>query len=178
MFSKLFKKTSPEALNENFFTLINNDWMLITAGEKEHFNTMTASWGTTGILWNKPIAVCFIRPHRYTFEFAERYDHYTLSFFNKNHKEILNYCGAHSGRTVDKTSKTGLKPVETPAGSISFEQSRLIIECKKIYADYIKEENFLTTTLISKHYPKKDFHRFYIGEIVGCYEHLPANPAK
>jgi flavin reductase (DIM6/NTAB) family NADH-FMN oxidoreductase RutF len=169
MFKKLFQTTDPEALSEKFFKLINRDWMLITAGKPGHFNTMTASWGTIGILWNKPIAVCFIRPHRYTFEFAEQYGNFTLSFFSEQYKEVLSYCGAHTGRKVDKMANTGLTPIETPNGAIAFEQSRLILDCKKLYADYLKEENFLIKNLISRNYPRKDFHRFYIGEIEGCY---------
>jgi flavin reductase (DIM6/NTAB) family NADH-FMN oxidoreductase RutF len=146
--------------------------MLVTAGKIDHFNTMTASWGTTGILWNKPIAVCFIRPHRYTFEFAEKYELFTLSFFDPLHRGALNYCGAHSGRNVDKMAGTGLTPIATPNGNITYEQSRLVIECKKLYADYLKEQNFIEKSLITRNYPQKDFHRFFIGEIVGCYERL------
>jgi flavin reductase (DIM6/NTAB) family NADH-FMN oxidoreductase RutF len=130
---------------------------------------MTASWGTTGILWNKPVAICFIRPQRYTFDFAEKNDHFTLSFLGVEYKDALNFCGTHSGRNVDKIRKTGLKPVETSNGSVTFEQARLVLECRKLYADYLKEENFLVKTLVEKNYRQKDFHKFFIGEIVACY---------
>jgi flavin reductase (DIM6/NTAB) family NADH-FMN oxidoreductase RutF len=169
MFNKLFRKTEPGILKENVFRLINKDWMLITAGNAEHFNTMTASWGTLGILWNKPIAICFIRPQRFTFEFTEKHPFFTLSFFDAQYKDILNYCGKYSGRNVDKITKTGLKPVLTPLGNITFEQCRLVLECEKLYSDYLKEDNFTIKTIISAHYPGKDFHKFYIGEISGCY---------
>ena len=168
MFKKLFKTIEPEVLTENFFKAIDNDWMLITAGEAENFNTMTASWGTVGILWNKPVAICFIRPQRYTFEFVDTHDHFTLSFFDDQYKEVLNYCGTHSGKTVDKMAVTGLIPMDTPEG-ISFQQSRLIIECRKLYADVLKEEQFIKKSIAAQHYAKKDFHKFFIGEIVGCY---------
>jgi len=168
----MFEKITPEELNENFFRLINNDWMLITAGELGKFNTMTASWGSTGILWNMPIAICFIRPHRFTFEFADQYDSFTLSFFGKDYKEILNFCGTHTGRSVDKIKKTGLKPLETPNKSITFEQASLVLECRKLYADFLREENFLVKNIIAKNYPQKDFHKFFIGEIAGCYRRL------
>jgi len=168
----MFEKITPEELNENFFRLINNDWMLVTAGKLGNFNTMTASWGSTGILWNKPIAICFIRPHRFTFEFADQYDSFTLSFFGKDYKEILNFCGTHTGRSVDKIKKTGLKPLETPNKSITFEQASLVLECRKLYADFLREENFLVKNIIAKNYPQKDFHKFFIGEIAGCYRRL------
>lgn len=170
MSSELFTKVSHEALTDNFFKALQKDWMLVTSGKSGDFNTMTASWGTLGILWNRPIAICFVRPQRYTFEYIEKSDRYTLSFFDDTHKEILNYCGTNSGRTVDKISKTGLVPFETPSGSIGFEQSRLIIDCKKIYSDFIKPDHILIKKITDQNYPERDFHKFYIGEITGCYK--------
>jgi flavin reductase (DIM6/NTAB) family NADH-FMN oxidoreductase RutF len=170
MFNNRFTKTNHEALTENFFKAIQKEWMLITAGSIHDFNTMTASWGTIGILWNKPITICFVRPQRHTFGYMEKSEHYTLSFFDHAHKEILNYCGSHSGKTVDKIHETGLIPIETPSGCVGFEQSRLVIECKKIYADFFKAEHFLFKQIIDQNYQEKDFHQFYIGEITGCYK--------
>ena len=165
----LFKEIDPEQLTDNVFDLINNKWMLITAGDQDSFNTMTASWGSLGILWNKPIAICFIRPTRYTYEFANRSDIFTLSFFPEEHRKILNYCGSKSGRDVNKIEKTGLKPLITAKQGIAFEQAQLCIECRKIYTDDLKPEKFLLPEIDSKNYPKKDYHRIYIGEILTCY---------
>ena len=164
-----FKTINPESLNDNFFRRIDREWMLITAGTLTRFNTMTASWGTLGILWHKPIAICFIRPQRLTFQFAEKHNYFTLSFLEEQYRDILNFCGSHSGRDTDKIARTGLKPVELGAESISFEQASLVFECRKLYADFIKAENFLVRELIDKNYPGQDFHRFFIGEIVKCY---------
>ena len=169
MIETLFDTRRPEELPDNFFRLINEDWMLITAGNINNYNTMTASWGTTGILWNRPIAICFIRPHRFTFQFAERHNYYTLSFFDEQYRKILDYCGAHSGRDTNKADQTGLKPLETGHGNIAFTQARLILECRKIYTDFLKPDNFLAPEMITKFYPKADFHKFYIGEIEKCY---------
>jgi flavin reductase (DIM6/NTAB) family NADH-FMN oxidoreductase RutF len=168
--ANLFNKIDVKTITDNFFQITDEDWMLITAGNRDKFNTMTASWGTFGILWNKPITICFIRPHRYTFVFAEESEGFTLSFFPENYRKILNFCGSRSGRDTDKMKETGLVPVETETGLIAFEQARLIIECKKIYSDFIREENFILKELIHKNYPSKDFHKFYIGEIVNCYK--------
>jgi len=170
MLASMFKIIDPEELNENFFRLINKDWMLVTAGKTGQFNTMTASWGSIGILWNKPIAICFIRPHRYTFGFADQHEFFTLSFFGSNYKDILNFCGTHSGRDIDKINHTGLRPLETADGNITFEQAQLVLECRKLYADFLKEENFHLKSIIKNNYPQKDFHKFFIGEIVGCYK--------
>ena len=65
------KSIAIKDLSENFFEVIGKEWMLVTAGSKEHFNTMTASWGGIGWLWNKPVVFVFIRSERYTYEFME-----------------------------------------------------------------------------------------------------------
>lgn len=166
---KNLRRINVKDLNENIFRLFDDDWTLITAGKKNSFNTMTASWGGMGILWNKPVAVCFIRPQRYTFRFAEESSFFTLSFLDDSYRDILNYCGSHSGRKFDKVKETKLIPVETLAGNITFEQSRLVFECRKLYSDFLKEDNFISKELILRNYPGKDFHRFFIGEIENCY---------
>jgi flavin reductase (DIM6/NTAB) family NADH-FMN oxidoreductase RutF len=167
--NELFVKVEPEQLKDNFFRTIDNDWMLITAGSAQKFNTMTASWGAMGILWNFPIAICFIRPTRYTFSFVNDHDHFTLSFFTEKEKGILNYCGSRSGRNTDKIAQTGLKPLLTEQQGITFEQSRLCIECQKVYADDLRPEKFIMQSLDAKNYPGKDYHRFFIGKISSCY---------
>jgi flavin reductase (DIM6/NTAB) family NADH-FMN oxidoreductase RutF len=115
------------------------------------------------------VAICFIRPHRFTFQFTEKNKYFTLSFLEEKYRDILNFCGSHSGKDTDKVAGTGLKPVELGAESISFEQARLIFECRKLYADFIKPDNFMVREIIHKNYPGHDFHRFYIGEIVNCF---------
>ncbi len=165
-----FKKVEVESLNENVFKLIGDDWMIITAGKSDNFNMMTASWGTMGILWNKPIAICFIRPQRYTYKFAEKYDYYTLSFFEEKYRKILQICGSRSGRNIDKIEATGLKPMETDLGNICYQQSRLFLECRKLYYSDLVPENFVIPEIARHNYPARDFHRFYIGEIVNCYK--------
>ncbi len=162
------KLISPEEINKNTFHLIDKDWMLITAGVLTDFNTMTASWGGFGILWNQAVTFIFVRPQRYTYEFLEKYDHFTLSFFDKSHRKMLNYCGKYSGRDKDKVKETGLVPVETPGKNIYFEQADMVLECRKIYYNDILPENFLDP-LIIKNYPENDFHRLYIGSIQNCW---------
>ena len=162
-----FKKVDPKDLSLKPVNLIGHEWMLITAGVKDDFNTMTAAWGGIGFLWQLPIVQIFIRPQRYTYEFTEKYDFFTLTFFDKKYKKILNYCGSKSGRDHDKIKETGLKPLETNNGNIYYEQCNLVLECSKIYFDDIRPENFLDER-IGKVYPLKDYHRMYTGEIVNC----------
>ncbi len=162
----MFKKISPFDLDENVFKLLDKDWMLVTAGKRDDVNTMTASWGHLGIMWNLPVAICYIRPQRHTFGIANRYDDYTLSFFKEKDREILKFCGSKSGRDHDKIAETGLVPLETELGNVYFEQARLVLECKKIYQDDMRVENFVRPEIAEKNYPTNDFHRFYFGEII------------
>jgi len=164
----LFKKINPNTLSENFFTALNNDWGLLTAGKPDNFNTMTVSWGTFGIMWNKPVLICFVRPQRYTYEFMNKNHYFTLSFFNSEFKDSLDYCGKYSGRNTDKIKGTDLVPYTTDLGNVIYEQSRLAFECKKLYADNLNPEAFVDQTIIPSTYQKSDFHRMFIGEIVTC----------
>ena len=162
-----FKKILPTEIPGNAVHMIGYDWMLITAGNKEHFNTMTAAWGGLGFLWKEPTATIFIRPQRYTYEFVEKYSDFTLCFFNKEHHEVLKICGTKSGRDIDKVKESGLTPLLSENGNIYFEEARLVIECKKDYYDDIKPELFLDKSL-EKIYPALDYHRMYIGFITNC----------
>lgn len=163
-------RIEPSELDDNFFRTIGDEWMLITAGNPEEFNTMTASWGGIGILWNKPVAICFIRPTRHTYSFSEREDYFTLTFFTDEYKKTLQYCGTKSGKDVNKIEVTGLIPLLTENQSVGFEQSRLCLECKKIYFDDLKPEQFLLPGADKTFYPKKDYHRMYIAEILNVYK--------
>ena len=160
-----FNVIKPEDISENLIKMIGTDWMLITAGTREKFNTMTASWGFAGVIWNRPSAICFIRPERYTYGFMERADNYTLSFFSEAYKDALKLCGSKSGKNTDKPKEAGLTPKFLPNGTVSFEEASLILECRKTYADNLKPENFLAQYIIDTVYNKEGFHRMYIGEI-------------
>lgn len=165
-----FKKIDVKKIELPVFDKIANEWFLITAGTMDKMNTMTASWGTMGILWNKPVAVCFIRPTRYTFEFTEEADIFTLSFLGKENKKILNLCGTVSGRDTDKLEASGLEPVGFENGGISFQQANMVFECRKIYFDDLKPVFFIPDDIDDNIYPNKDYHRMYIGEVVSVYK--------
>lgn len=160
-----FKKITAEELTANPFKLIGKDWMLITAGDKEKFNTMTASWGGVGIMWGKPVATAYIRPQRYTFEFIENGDYYTQSFFDEEYRDALKFCGSKSGRDYDKVKETGLTPVvDDETGAVYFKEAKVVFICKKMYAHFLNEESALTED-VTKWY-NGDYHKMYMSEIV------------
>lgn len=164
-----FRNIKPSEFKGNPFNMIGKQWMLITCGTKEAFNTMTASWGALGVQWNKPVAHCLIRPSRYTYEFMESNDYFTLSFYPEKYREMLNLCGSKSGRDVDKVNATGLTPVTADCGAVYFEEAETVIVCRKLYYTDIDKKHFLTED-IEKNYNGKDYHRLYTAEIVEILE--------
>ena len=162
----MFEKIDPKALDQNVFSLIGDQWMLITAGTKDQCNTMTASWGGLGVLWGKPVATVYIRPQRYTLEFVEREDTFTLCFFGEEYRKALALCGSKSGRDVDKVKECGFT-VATAEGAPYFEEADLVLVCKKSYWQDMDPTHFLDGEIDSKWYPEKDYHRIFIGEILG-----------
>ncbi len=161
---KNFNEIIPNEISINPFEIIGKEWMLITAGNINNYNTMTASWGGLGVLWNYNVVTCYVRPQRHTFKFTEEFEFFTLSFFPAEYKKALSYCGSHSGKDVDKAKETGLIPIATE-NSVAFKQAKLIIECRKLYTDSFSPDNFIDKLLINKNYPNSDFHKIYIGEI-------------
>ena len=162
----LFKEISIRDLQDNVVKLIGDDWMLITAGTIDSCNMMTASWGGIGNLWNVPVAFIFIRPQRYTYQFTENEKYFTLTFFEEKDREILNFCGSTSGKYINKIEKTGLITLETENKNVYFKQARLVIECEKLYSDFIDPQGFTSNEIPENIYPKNDFHKMYIGKIL------------
>lgn len=147
------------------FEMIGEDWMLVTAGDEEKYNTMTASWGGIGVMWGKNVAVTVIRPQRYTKEFVESHDTFTLSFYPRDYKKALSICGSKSGRDIDKAKETGLTPVFDQAAPY-FEQASVVLVCKKLYAQPMDPAGFVDKSLDGQWYPDKDYHKMFVGEVV------------
>lgn len=153
-------------IDENVFRLIAEDWMLITAGEPTDWNTMTASWGGVGIMWNRPVCWCMVRPQRHTFDYLEDREHFCLSFFAPEWRTALELCGTRSGRDCDKGAETGLRAVASPVpGAIMIAQARMNVVCRKAYWHDLDPGHFLDPS-IGECYPAHDYHRVYVGEIL------------
>ena len=162
------KEIKVEQIQENLAEMISKRWMLISAGNKDKFNTMTASWGFMGYYTNKFCAVVLIRPERYTYEFIEKEENFTLSFFPEQYRKALSLLGTKSGRDGDKISEAGLKPQFTKAGNPTFEEAYLVIECRKIYSSMMQPEGFIDKTILDKWYDSNKnggIHKMFIAEI-------------
>lgn len=150
----------------NPFKKIGSQWMLVTACSDDKANTMTASWGGVGIMWGKPVATVYIRPQRYTKEFIDDNEYFTVSFLPEKYRKALNVCGSVSGRNVeDKWEQAGLHPLFTD-GTAAVEEADEIYVCRKLYAQEMKPECFIDKECDDKWYPAKDYHTMYIAEIV------------
>lgn len=161
------KEVNYKDLKFNPFSLIGDEWMLATAGnEQDGCNTMTVSWGGMGCLWwhNNPVATIYIRPSRYTKEFIDKEDHFTLCVMDKSFKKQMAYLGSVSGRDKDKIKKAGLTPVYAD-NTTYFAEAKLVLVCKKLYAQTLEERDFCYQETIDKNYPQRDFHTMYIGKI-------------
>ena len=166
----MLTKSDPKTIQDNVFSTIGSDWLLITAGTKERCNTMTASWGGLGVLWGRNVATVYIRPQRYTYEFVEQSDCFTISVFDESWRDALNLCGTKSGRDVDKIKECGFTVVEGEGGAPYFEQARLVLVCRKLYWQDMDPDHFLDPEIDSRFYAQKDYHRVYVGEIVEAYK--------
>ena len=162
----MFEKIDPRELDGNVFRRIGDQWMLVTAGDRNGCNTMTASWGGLGVLWGEPVATAYVRPQRYTKEFIDREKYFSLSFYDEKFRKELALCGAKSGRDIDKVKECNFT-VEYGLGDTPyFAEAELVLICEKQYADELKPEKFIDAAAAEKWYPQKDWHTIYIGKIV------------
>lgn len=160
----MFKEINIKDVKENVVDLISRQWGLVTAGDENKFNTMTVSWGAVGELWGEDMVTIYIRPQRYTVEFLEKSDWFTLSVYPENMKSIHSVCGSKSGRDVDKVKETGLTPVFSENAPY-FDEAKLVIICKKVAKGEFTPNQIIDKTIIKSNYPLNDFHYIYYGKI-------------
>lgn len=150
--------------------LFHNQWVLLACGDFQtgHYNAMTIGWGAIGTMWSKPFAFVAVRHSRYTYQFMESFDTFTLSAFPDSYHQALNLLGSHSGRDGDKITDSGLTPeASITVASPSFTEAEIVIECQKMYADDLNPAHFLDES-IYKHYPNRDYHCIYYGKILAA----------
>jgi len=155
---------------KNPAVLFGEDWALVASGNQEKMNAMTIGWGQFGILWQRPIMTVYVAPERYTNEFLDKNDYFTVIGFPKTQKEALLYMGTHSGRDEDKIKNAGLTPEFTELGNPIFKEGNLAVECKVIYKEPFKKE--LMDAAAQKFYENKKMspHITYIGEVINVWQ--------
>jgi flavin reductase (DIM6/NTAB) family NADH-FMN oxidoreductase RutF len=163
----MFEQVDYTSLELNPFTMMKQETFLITAGDGEKWNTMTAGWGFLGVMWARPAFGIVVRDSRYTYEFLKKSSQFTCSFFPPGYEKALQICGTTSGRSVDKAELTGLHPVVVSHDDqelVTFEEANLVFCCTSASQTDIRPEDFLISD-IEKHYPNKDYHTLFIGYI-------------
>lgn len=164
-----FEKTDAREL-ENAIKAIGDEWMLITVDDKEkgRANAMTASWGAMGVLWNRPVCICFVRPERYTYSLLTKEKELSIAFLGSDRRDALAICGRESGRDTDKLEKCNLS-IEYLNGVPMIREASVLISCRVLYEDDLKETAFLDKTLLSN-YASAGYHRMFICEITEAYK--------
>lgn len=160
----MFKEIKFSDVKENVVDLLNNQWGLVSAGTEEKYNMMTVSWGAVGELWGKDMVTVYIRPERYTNQFVDENEYFSLSFYPADmKKQIHSVCGSKSGRDVNKTELTGL----TPAFDFApyFEEAKLVLICKKQAKSQFDESQFLNDDIKANWYDGDGMHYIYYASI-------------
>ena len=167
--------TRQQITTENFIFKPMANWdgqgMLLTSGDfkSAQFNAMTVGWGSLGVMWGIPFVQVVVRPVRYTYQFMEKYDTFTVCVFSETYAPALHLLGNKSGRKGDKISEAGLTPIASSlVAAPGYDQADLIMECRKIYWDDMEKVHFMDPRL-EKKYPSKDYHRMYYGEILAIF---------
>ncbi|HUT23699.1 MAG TPA: flavin reductase [Sumerlaeia bacterium] len=152
---------------EAMVRLANGAFLTVRAGDA--VNVMTIGWAQIGVIWGKEVLTVMVRDSRYTFGLMEKASDFAVTIPWEDKSKELGYCGSHSGRDVDKFAQCGLEAV---AGR---EIQSPTIRCKGLHYDCRilfksrTDPKFLDAG-VAKFYPKGDYHTFFFGEIVACYE--------
>lgn len=162
---KDFQEISIKDYTCNPFTQIGNEWMLITAEKDGKVNTMTASWGGLGVIWHYNAVYIFVRQSRFTKEFIDATDSFSLSFLDPaQYRKAQNYLGKVSGRDEDKIGKTGLTVAH--AGAVPyFEEAETVMLCRKLSSHFLTPEGMIDEKILPRNYSNLDYHTMYVGEI-------------
>ncbi len=148
----------------DIFEQFDKKWALLTAGTKDSFNTMTISWGGLGTLWNKPVVTAYVRTSRYTHDFMDDNEYFTVSFYPEDYKKVLGVLGSKSGRDMDKMHESGLTP-KTVGDSMTFAEAELTLVCRKLFKQQLEVSN-IPEDIAAAYYTGDAPHDMYIGEVV------------
>lgn len=163
------EKVELSAISPKVLEVFGTQNALLTAGDREKCNTMTIGWCGLGRLWNVPSCTVYVRPERYTYEFMEKQDYFTVCVFGTEYKKVMGYCGSKSGRDTDKIRACGLTLRYGAADAPFFDEAELVLVCRKIYVQDL-EDACVVDENIRKFYQGDGWHRAYVGQVVEAYQ--------
>lgn len=164
------KELSPELLRA--FGVQN---ALLTAGDRRTCNTMTIGWCQAGRLWGLPVCTVYVRPERYTHQFMEERDYFTVSVLPECEKKAMALCGSKSGRDVDKIKECGLTLCYGAGDAPYFAEAEAVLVCRKLYVQDMELACVVAgqEKILPYYGEKGGWHRIYTGEIVEAYSAKP-----
>ncbi len=148
----------------DIFETYDKQWALLTAGSMDKFNTMTISWGGLGTIWGMPVATVYVRTSRYTHDFMDDNEYFTVSFYPEDMKKTLGVLGSKSGREIDKMHMPELTAIEA-GKSVSFHEAEVTLVCRKVFKQTLDPQN-MEAKIAEQFYGKDAPHDMYIGEVV------------
>ena len=171
---KEFKKFDVDTeWNDNPFTFFKGQGLLLCSGDSANNNAMTIGWGALGNIWREDglnAVTVYVAEGRYTYEFMEKYDYFTVMAFDKEDARFLGYMGTHSGRDGDKAAHLGLHTLYTENGTPYYEEAAMVLECRTIYRAPLQIEGM--SKEVQKFYENFNagVHHMYIGNIIGAWK--------
>ena len=166
-----FKKFDvKEDFTENGFQWFR-DAEIIAAGDKDKHNAMTIGWGAIGTLWGHTALTVYVAEKRYTKEFMDQAEYFTVMAFDVENSKVLRYMGTKSGRDGDKAAALGLHTAYTANGTPYYTEAAMVVECKTMYAAPFDPQYFKSDVPKRQyaHFPA-GLHTMYIGEVVNAWK--------
>lgn len=148
-----------------------HDAELLAAGNREKSNAMTIGWGGIGTLWGRTALTVYVAEKRYTKEFMDQAEYFTVMAFGVEHGNVLRYMGTKSGRNEDKAAALGLHTAYTANGTPYYTEAEMVIECKTMYAAPFDAQYFKSDVPRNMYanFPA-GVHSMYIGEVVNAWK--------
>lgn len=165
-----WQEITPRDIEGNPVRMFADDWFELAAGNEGDMNLMTIAWGTLGQLWAKPVVIVYVSTSRYTYEYMEKNDYFTVTHFPASMRQKLQYLGTASGRNEDKVKGAELTVEYTELGNPIFAEADLAIECKKIYSDQFKADKMPIERRQWHEETGTGIHVMYVGEIVNVWK--------
>ncbi|MDO4316442.1 MAG: flavin reductase family protein [Oscillospiraceae bacterium] len=159
----------PKTLTPEIFQVFGTQNALLTAGDKSGCNTMTIGWCQMGRLWNLPVCTVYVRPERYTYQFMESHDYFTVSVLPLSEKKTMAFCGTKSGRDADKIKECGLTACYGAGDAPFFDEAELVLVCKKLFVQDMTPSCVVDERIFQSYGAKGGWHRIYTGEVVEAY---------
>ena len=149
---------------------------VLSAGNKDSHNSCVIGWGLLGVAWSKPLFIVYVKPDRYTYQFMETTEFFTVNFIKKSLYKKFRIYGNKSGRDINKEEESGAQIQYLDNGGITFKEAEEVYVCKVMAKTYFDEKN-LSKEIID-FYDKasglfkqtKEPHGVYIGEIIAHYK--------